>query len=145
MQQIPSAKRQRLTPRGPNSQPKQTPSEHHLCSQAPTQGMWGAQQEPALDNCPPGEQWAGSLPQRTVPSTDTPPSGVPSPGWEGSSFLKCPMTSFSPSGEWEKALVPIPAFRHFGRRQGTAFHTPRDADDPPHQGQFPTIYFCAFT
>lgn len=52
MQQIPSAKWQRLTPRGLNSQPKQTPSEHHLCSQAPMQGMRGAQQEPALDNCP---------------------------------------------------------------------------------------------
>lgn len=41
------------------------------------------------------------------------------------------MTSFCPSGEWEKELVPFSALRDFGRRQGTAFHTPPyDADDP---------------
>lgn len=59
------------------------------------------------------------------------PRGAPSAGWAGSSFLKCLTTSFCPSGEWGKELVPLLAWRDFGRRQRAAFHTPPcDADDP---------------
>lgn len=87
-------------------------------------GTLDAQHPPDLDNGRSGEQQAGSLPWRAAPI----PSGT---GWGVSSFLKCLRTSLCPSGEWEKALVPLPVLRDLGRRRRTASHTPpHDADDP---------------
>lgn len=110
-------------------------------------GIPGAQQEPALENWPlwRGNRLAAHPRGQCLPPAPR-PSGAPSAVWGVSGFLKCQMTLFCSSGEWEKALVPLLALRDFGRRQGTAFHTPpHDADDPsPPRTVSHDLFLCSY-
>lgn len=114
------------------------PLNTNLNSLAPMQGIPGPPHQPAWITGPTGEQRAGgTFHQHPVPS------GAPSPRRAVSSFLKWLMTSFCPSGEWEKGFV---LSSPLGRRQGTAFHTPpRDADDssPPRTVSH-DLFLCSY-